>query len=99
MPEPRCRAAVTARPQSDLVPSHIRFFPALIGEYPALLMSDITKARFKPPRKVIGFRSPFLQHLAPAGGPAADAVTPDSGRHCGRPGSKRGNVDHGLRKS
>jgi hypothetical protein len=51
---------VTTQPQSGLVPSHIRFFTALIGGYPALLMSDMTKARFKPRRKVIGFRSPFF---------------------------------------
>jgi hypothetical protein len=50
---------VAAWQQSDLVPSHVRFFPALISWYPALLMSGMTKARFKGRRKVIGFRSSF----------------------------------------
>src|SRR3954468_2534184 len=84
MPEPRCRAAVTARPQSDLVPSHIRFFPALIGGYPALLMSDIPKARFKPPRKVIGFRSPFCSILALASEASAPVREADCGRALAR---------------
>src|SRR3954454_17709918 len=60
MPERRKAATVTAPPQSDLVPSHIRFFARLIAGNTALLMSDMTKARFNPRRKVIGFRSCFF---------------------------------------
>src|SRR6266403_2052040 len=64
MPAPRWRPTVTVRPQSVLVSSHISFF-APIGCYPALLKSDMTKARFKPRRKVIGFRTPSLHPFWP----------------------------------